>query len=72
MFNLLVTNYKPLVNGAAGLSLVPAPLEHAFNPLSANYQWGYGVVAVLLALLTYVFVTRLTNSPYGLQTPRDA
>ena len=73
MFNLLVTNYKPLVNGAAGLSLVPAPLEHAFNPLSANYQWGYGVVAVLLALLTYVFVTRLTNSPYGrtLRAMRD-
>jgi branched-chain amino acid transport system ATP-binding protein/branched-chain amino acid transport system permease protein len=73
MFNLLVTNYKPLVNGAAGLSLVPAPLEHAFNPLSANYQWGYGIVAVLLALLTYAFVTRLTNSPYGrtLRAMRD-
>ena len=27
MFNLLVTNYEPLVNGAAGLSLVPAPLQ---------------------------------------------
>jgi branched-chain amino acid transport system permease protein len=73
MFNLLVTNYKPLVNGAAGLSLVPAPLEHTFNPLSANYQWGYGIVAVLLALLTYAFVTRLTNSPYGrtLRAMRD-
>jgi branched-chain amino acid transport system permease protein len=73
MFNLLVTNYKPLVNGAAGLSLVPAPLENAFNPQSANYQWGYGVVAVLLALLTYWFVTRLTNSPYGrtLRAMRD-
>ena len=73
MFNLLVTNYKPLVNGAAGLSLVPAPLENAFNPLSANYQWGYGIVAVLLAFLTYRFVTRLTNSPYGrtLRAMRD-
>jgi branched-chain amino acid transport system permease protein len=73
MFNLLVTNYTPLVNGAAGLSLVPAPLENAFNPQSANYQWGYGIVAVLLALLTYGFVTRLTNSPYGrtLRAMRD-
>jgi branched-chain amino acid transport system permease protein len=73
MFNLLVTNYTPLVNGAAGLSLVPAPLENAFNPQSANYQWGYGIVAVLLALLTYWFVTRLTNSPYGrtLRAMRD-
>jgi branched-chain amino acid transport system permease protein len=65
MFNLLVTNYTPLVNGAAGLSLVPAPLQNAFNPQSANYQWGYGLVAVLLALLVYGFVSRLTNSPYG-------
>jgi branched-chain amino acid transport system permease protein len=73
MFNLLVTNYRPLLNGAAGLSLVPAPLENTFNPLSANYQWGYGIVAVLLALLTYGFVTRLTNSPYGrtLRAMRD-
>ena len=73
MFNLLVTNYTPLFNGAAGLSLVPAPLETTFNPLSANYQWGYGVVAVLLALGTYWFVTRLTNSPYGrtLRAMRD-
>jgi branched-chain amino acid transport system permease protein len=73
MFNLLVTNYTPLVNGAAGLSLVPAPLQNAFNPQSANYQWGYGIVAILLALLTYAFVTRLTNSPYGrtLRAMRD-
>jgi branched-chain amino acid transport system permease protein len=73
MFNLLVTNYTPLFNGAAGLSLVPAPLETTLNPLSANYQWGYGVVAVLLALGTYWFVTRLTNSPYGrtLRAMRD-
>ena len=65
MFNLLVTNYTPLVNGAAGLSLVPAPLQNAFNPQSANYQWGYSIVAILLALLIYGFVPRLTNSPYG-------
>jgi branched-chain amino acid transport system ATP-binding protein/branched-chain amino acid transport system permease protein len=73
MFNLLVTNYKPLVNGAAGLSLVPAPLENTFNPQSVNYQWGYGVVALLLAFLTYRFVVRVTESPYGrsLRAMRD-
>ena len=65
MFNLLVTNYTPLLNGAAGLSLVPAPLQSLANPESAGYQWGYGVVALLLAFLTYMFVTRITNSPYG-------
>ncbi len=73
MFNLLVTNYTPLLNGAAGLSLVPAPLQNSINPQSTGYQWGYGIVAVLLALLTYAFVTRITNSPYGrtLRAMRD-
>jgi branched-chain amino acid transport system permease protein len=73
MFNLLVTNYKPLVNGAAGLSLVPAPLQDAFDPQSANYQWGYGVVALVLAFVIYRFVCRITESPYGrsLRAMRD-
>jgi branched-chain amino acid transport system permease protein len=73
MFNLLVTNYQPLVNGAAGLSLVPSPLQSDFNPQSTGYQWAYGVVALALALVTYLFVTRLTNSPYGrtLRAMRD-
>ena len=73
MFNLLVTNYRPLLNGAAGLSLVPAPLQGSFDPQSVNYQWGYGIVAVLLAFVVYRFVTRITNSPYGrtLRAMRD-
>jgi branched-chain amino acid transport system permease protein len=73
MFNLLVTNYQPLLNGAAGLSIVPAPLQNAVNPQSAGYQWGYGIVAILLAFATYAFVSRITNSPYGrtLRAMRD-
>ncbi|MGB9184851.1 MAG: branched-chain amino acid ABC transporter ATP-binding protein/permease [Solirubrobacteraceae bacterium] len=73
MFNLVVTNYVPLFNGAAGLSLVPAPLQSAINPQSTSYQWGYGVVAILLALAVYWFVTRITESPYGrsLRAMRD-
>jgi branched-chain amino acid transport system permease protein len=65
MFNLLVTNYVPFLNGAAGLSLVPSPLQGSFNPYSSGYQWGYAVGAVLLAIAVYIFVTRITNSPYG-------
>jgi branched-chain amino acid transport system permease protein len=73
MFNLLVNNYVPLFNGAAGLSLVPSPLQSHFNPLGATYQWGYGIVAILLALAAYWFVTRITNSPFGrtLRAMRD-
>lgn len=63
MFNLLVTNYVPLFNGAAGLSLFPSPLQSAINPQSPGYQWGYGGVAVALALAVYWFVTRITESP---------
>jgi branched-chain amino acid transport system permease protein len=73
MFNLLVNNFVPLFNGAAGLSLVPSPLQGSFNPLSSGYQWAYGVVAILLAIGTYLFVTRVTESPYGrtLRAMRD-
>jgi branched-chain amino acid transport system permease protein len=73
MFNLLVTNYVPLFNGSAGLSLVPSPLQGSFNPQSTGYQWAYGIVAILLAFATYFFVTRITESPYGrtLRAMRD-
>jgi branched-chain amino acid transport system permease protein len=73
MFNLLVNNYVPLFNGAAGLSLVPSPLQGSFNPQSAGYQWVYGAVALLLAVGVYLFVNRITESPYGrtLRAMRD-
>jgi branched-chain amino acid transport system ATP-binding protein/branched-chain amino acid transport system permease protein len=73
MFNLLVNNYVPLFNGAAGLSLVPSPLQSVSNPQGAPYQWGYGIVALLLALAVYWFVQRMTNSPFGrtLRAMRD-
>jgi branched-chain amino acid transport system permease protein len=73
MFNLLVTNYVPFLNGAAGLSLVPSPLQDVINPQSTGYQWGYSIAAVLIAFVTYRFVRRITNSPYGrtLRAMRD-
>jgi branched-chain amino acid transport system ATP-binding protein/branched-chain amino acid transport system permease protein len=73
MFNLLVTNYVPFLNGAAGLSLVPSPLQDIINPQSTGYQWGYSIAAVLLAFVTYRFLRRITNSPYGrtLRAMRD-
>jgi branched-chain amino acid transport system permease protein len=73
MFNLLVNNYVPFLNGAAGLSLVPSPLQSAINPYSSGYQWGYSAAAVILAFVTYRFLRRITNSPYGrtLRAMRD-
>jgi branched-chain amino acid transport system permease protein len=73
MFNLLVTNYRPLLNGAAGLSLVPAPLQGDYNPLSQGYQWVYAVATLILAAGVYLLVRRVTESPYGrsLRAMRD-
>jgi branched-chain amino acid transport system permease protein len=65
MFNLLVTDYRPLLNGSAGLSLVPAPLQSAFNPQGEGYQWAYAAGALLLAAGAFWLVRRVTESPYG-------
>jgi branched-chain amino acid transport system permease protein len=37
MFNLLATNYRPVLNGSAGLSLVPSPLQGEYDPQGAGY-----------------------------------
>ena len=73
MANLLVNNYRPLFNGSAGLSLVPAPLQDRFDPQSAGFQWAYAVTAIGLAVLVFLFLRRITGSPYGrsLRAMRD-
>src|SRR5216683_8455955 len=63
--NLLVTDYRPLLNGSAGLSLVPAPLQNQFNPQGEGYQWAYAAGALLLAAGAFWLVRRVTESPYG-------
>ena len=73
MANLLVTNYRPFLNGSAGMSLVPEPLQGTFDPQSATYQWAYAAVALLLAAVAFWFLRRITESPYGrtLRAMRD-
>lgn len=75
LLNLLVTNYRPLLNGDAGLSLIPTPLhgDNVFSVQTAGYQWVFAVAAVVLALGVYLFVRRITGSPYGrsLRAMRD-
>ena len=73
MANLLVTNYRPLLNGAAGLSLVPSPLQGKYNPQSPGYQWLYAAVTLVLAAAVFWLVRRVTESPYGrsLRAMRD-
>src|SRR5450755_304997 len=71
--NLLVTNYRPFLNGDAGLSLVPAPLQSHYNPQSLGYQWVYAAVTLVLAAGTYLLLRRITEAPYGrsLRAMRD-
>ena len=75
LLNLLVTNYRPLLNGDAGLSLIPTPLhgDNVFSVQSVGYQWAFTVLAIVLALAVYLFVRRITESPYGrsLRAMRD-
>ncbi|MGZ4432695.1 MAG: branched-chain amino acid ABC transporter permease, partial [Trebonia sp.] len=73
LFNLLVTNYRPLLNGDAGLSLIPQPLQGEYNPQSSGYQWTLTAVAIVVCALVYLFVRRITESPYGrsLRAMRD-
>jgi branched-chain amino acid transport system permease protein len=73
LLNLLATNYRPLLNGDAGLSLIPQPLQGEYNPQSTGYQWTLTAVAIVVCALVYLFVRRITNSPYGrsLRAMRD-
>ncbi len=73
LLNVLVKNYVPLFNGDAGISLVPAPFQSIWNPQGLGYQFAYGGVAVVLTILVYFLLKRVTESPYGrsLRAMRD-
>ncbi|HUJ08246.1 MAG TPA: branched-chain amino acid ABC transporter ATP-binding protein/permease [Streptosporangiaceae bacterium] len=74
LLNLLVMNYRPLFNGDAGLALVPTPLRQTMFVTTSNaYQYGYAAAGLVLAAAVYVFVRRITESPYGrtLRAMRD-
>jgi ABC-type branched-subunit amino acid transport system permease subunit len=63
--NTVITNAVPLLNGAAGIALVPPPLSDQFDPNTINYQYffvGLTAVGVVLAALV---ASRIVNSPYG-------
>jgi branched-chain amino acid transport system permease protein len=63
--NLLVTNGRPFLNGAAGLSLVPAPLADRLDTGVEAYQWTFVGVTALCCVVVLLVANRITNSPYG-------
>ncbi|HEY6278859.1 MAG TPA: ATP-binding cassette domain-containing protein [Streptosporangiaceae bacterium] len=74
LLNLLATNYRPLLNGDAGLSLIPTPLRNGmFSIQPLSYEWVFTIGAIVLCALVFLFVRRITESPYGrsLRAMRD-
>jgi branched-chain amino acid transport system permease protein len=73
LLNLVVTNYRPFLNGDAGVAIIPEPLQNMFNVQSARYQWGLAALSVALCAAVFWFVRRITRSPYGrsLRAMRD-
>jgi ABC-type branched-subunit amino acid transport system permease subunit len=64
----LADNQTNVVNGPAGLSLVPKPLEGGLGLSTISYQWFYVGLAAAFCLIIYWFVHRYTNSPLGRAT----
>src|SRR5207245_2814680 len=63
--NEVITNARPLLNGAAGLALVPPPFSDQIDPNTQSYQFLYvGITAVCVGLV-FVLASRVVNSPYG-------
>lgn len=62
-----------LVNGPAGLSLVPKPLASTLGLTSLQYQWVYFGWCLALAVLVFFVVRRLLRAPFGrnLRAVRD-
>ena len=63
--NTVITNYRPLFNGAAGLSVIPPPLSESIDPYTATYQYLYVGITFVCCLLVLFVANRIVNSPYG-------
>jgi branched-chain amino acid transport system permease protein len=61
----LVSNAPSLLNGANGLSSIPAPLESALGLSLAGYHWAFAGWSLLLCFLGYMVCRRVSMSPFG-------
>jgi branched-chain amino acid transport system permease protein len=71
--NSVITNAVPFLNGAAGLAVVPQPLQDQINPATETYQYVYVGLTAVCVVLAFALVDRIVNSPYGrtLRAMRD-
>jgi branched-chain amino acid transport system permease protein len=65
MATYFADNETHLVNGPAGLSLIPKPLGSALGFSLLGYQWFYVGLSAVFCVVIYFFVRRITASPLG-------
>jgi len=71
--NTVINNARPLLNGAAGVALVPQPLQDQFNTNANSYQYLYIALTAICVAIVWFVAARIVNSPYGrtLRAMRD-
>jgi len=63
--NTVINNARPLLNGAAGLALVPQPLDGLVNTSTNSYQYLYIALTAISVAIVWFIAARIVNSPYG-------
>ena len=63
--NTVINNARPWLNGAAGLALVPHPLQDQLDTRADSYQYLYIGLTVVCVGLVWFLAARIVNSPYG-------
>src|ERR1700730_3800390 len=63
--NEVITNARPLLNGAACLALVPPPFSDQIDPNTQSYQFLYVGITAVCVVLVFMLASRVVNSPYG-------
>ena len=63
--NSVITNVRPFLNGAAGISRVPGPFAGQVDQFSESFQYMYVALTVPCVLLVWLVASRIVNSPFG-------
>jgi branched-chain amino acid transport system permease protein len=63
----------PLFNGSNGLTGIPRPLQTSLSLSALGYQWAYAGWVLVICVIVYFAVKRLSGSPWGraLRAMRD-
>ncbi len=61
----VATAQTKLVNGPAGLALIPRPLAGLVNSSSIGYEWLFVGIVAVACLLTFGVLLAINSSPFG-------